>query len=152
MEKPEYSVFKQFVDTLHKCYQDYYSQWEFFNSFISKVHIGSFSLQNYEPRGHYAALHFELTSLADAHRIMVWMAYLNEIQDSGETEFPLFNLKVTPRTGTTFIWPAEWTHDHCMYPTLLETKFTSRNGFIFLHELIVIGSKNRMADALNGGQ
>ena len=129
LDRPGYSVFKQYFDALHKCYHDYCSQWEFFNSFISKVHIGSFNLQKYEPGGHYAELHSERTSLADAHRILVWMTYLNDIKDSGETEFPHYNLKVTPRTGTTLIWPAEWTHAHRGNPTLMETKFIITGWF-----------------------
>ena len=40
------------------------------------------------------------------------MTYLNDVQDGGETEFPMFGLKVNPEKGKTLIWPAEWTHAH----------------------------------------
>ena len=34
------------------------------------------------------------------------------VPESGETEFPMFGLKVQPEKGKTLIWPAEWTHAH----------------------------------------
>ena len=40
------------------------------------------------------------------------MTYLNDVSDGGETEFPYYNLKVTPEKGKTLIWPSEWTHAH----------------------------------------
>ena len=40
------------------------------------------------------------------------MTYLNDVPEGGETEFPMFGLKVKPETGKTLIWPAEWTLAH----------------------------------------
>ena len=40
------------------------------------------------------------------------MTYLNDVSEGGETEFPMFGLKVKPEMGKTLIWPAEWTHAH----------------------------------------
>ncbi len=40
------------------------------------------------------------------------MTYLNDVEDGGETEFPMFGLKVRPEKEKTFIWPAERTHAH----------------------------------------
>jgi len=33
------------------------------------------------------------------HRTLVWMTYLNDVEDGGETEFPMFGLKVRPQRG-----------------------------------------------------
>jgi hypothetical protein len=45
-------------------------------------------------------------------RHLVFMTYLNDIEDGGETEFFYQNLKVAPKKGNTLIWPADWTHTH----------------------------------------
>ena len=129
LPKPGYEIFNEYFDELHKCYQDYCTQWNFLNTFISKIHIGPFNLQKYSPGGHFSTVHSERTSLTKLHRILVWMTYLNDIRDLGETEFPHFNLKVAPRTGTTLIWPAEWTHAHRGNPTRMETKFIITGWF-----------------------
>ena len=86
-------------------------QWGFLKTVLPKVHIGSFNLQKYEEGG--TLVRFILSVL---HWIrctgLVWMTYLNEGFDSGETHFPMLNLEVTPEKGKTLIWPAEWTHAH----------------------------------------
>ena len=40
------------------------------------------------------------------------IAYLNDVEEGGETYFEHFNLKIKPEIGKTLIWPAEWTHAH----------------------------------------
>ena len=45
-------------------------------------------------------------------RMVTVLAYLNDVEDGGETYFDHFNLKIKPTIGKTLIWPAEWTHAH----------------------------------------
>jgi hypothetical protein len=72
-------------------------------------------VQKYEPGGGYFSWHTERCH-AKTHEIasrhLVFMTYLNDVIDAGETEFALQNLKVQPRKGLTLIWPADWTHTH----------------------------------------
>lgn len=45
-------------------------------------------------------------------REMFYILYLNDVEESGETEF-LFNpMKVKPKAGTIILAPAFWTHTH----------------------------------------
>ena len=72
-------------------------------------------LQKYNPGGGFFAWHTERTSAKThdlASRHLVFMTYLNDVTDGGETEFALQNLKVQPRKGLTLIWPVDWTHTH----------------------------------------
>ncbi len=101
-----------YVEHLKLCYSDYLEQWEFLKSFLPTVHIGPFNIQKYDEGGHFATLHSERTSLGTLHRMHAWMTYLNDVPEGGETEFPMFGLKVKPAKGKTLIWPAEWTHAH----------------------------------------
>ena len=110
-------VFSDYFTVLKDCYQDYCCQWDFLNMFMAQTHIGSFNLQRYNPGGHFAEVHSERTSLTKLHRILVWITYLNDIEEAGETEFVHYGLKVKPRMGRTLIWPAEWTHAHRGNPT-----------------------------------
>ena len=129
LEKEGYEIFKDYLTTLHSCYQDYCTQFNFLNTFMNKVHIGTFNLQKYNPGGHFAEVHSERTSLSKLHRILVWMTYLNDIDEAGETEFVHYGLKVKPRRGRTLIWPAEWTHAHRGNPTTSETKYIITGWF-----------------------
>ena len=76
------------------------------------MHIGPFNVRRYDAGGHFGALHSERTSLNVLHRILAWMTYLNDVPEGGETEYPMFGLKIKPEKGKTVIWPAEWTHAH----------------------------------------
>ena len=45
-------------------------------------------------------------------RTMAWMAYLNDVEEGGETEFLYQQLKIKPKKGTVVIWPGSYTHLH----------------------------------------
>lgn len=112
LDKRKFADISTYVEQLKLCYLDYLKQWEFLGSFLSKVHIGPFNIQKYDEGGHFGALHSERTGLDTLHRMHAWMTYLNDVADGGETEFPMYGLKVKPEKGKTLIWPAEWTHAH----------------------------------------
>ena len=46
------------------------------------------------------------------HRVLLWMFFLNDVAEGGETEFYYQQLKVQPRRGTMIIAPATFTHTH----------------------------------------
>jgi len=112
LKKQKFRVVSTYIEYLKICYLDYLEQWEFLKSFLPGIDIGGFNIQKYDEGGHFTGLHSERTSLNSLHRILAWMTYLNDVPEGGETEFPMFGLKVKPETGKTLIWPAEWTHAH----------------------------------------
>jgi len=68
--------------------------------------------QHYPVSGGYKAWHCERASKAhDSHRHLVFMTYLNDLDDGG-TEFLHQNLTVRAERGLTIIWPADWTFTH----------------------------------------
>jgi len=101
-----------YLENLLDCYKSYLNEWPFLNDFLKKVDIGSFNIQKYDVGGHFAKVHSERTSLDNLHRIFAFMTYLNDDFKGGKTTFTHFDLDVTPITGRTMIWPAEWTHAH----------------------------------------
>jgi len=103
---------KNYMNELHKCFQDYNIQWPFLKTMINNVDIGIFNIGKYLPGDHFSQTHTERGTLQNAHRIFAWMTYLNNVEDGGETNFTHYDLKIKPETGKTLIWPAEWTHAH----------------------------------------
>lgn len=39
-------------------------------------------------------------------RILTFFLYLSDVEEGGETHFPMLNLKVKPRKGTAVLWPS----------------------------------------------
>lgn len=72
------------------------------------------NLQHYSPKQAYYGWHAERSGYddVDSKRHLVFMTYLNDVYDQGETEFYHQNLKVQPRKGLTLIWPTDWTYLH----------------------------------------
>ena len=113
----------EYMDALLACYQDYLTEWPFLAGCMDRLHIGPFNIQRYNQGGHFSSVHSERTSLGHLHRVFAWMTYLNDVPDSGETEFVHYNLKVSPEIGKTLIWPAEWTHAHRGLPVTSGHKY-----------------------------
>ena len=72
------------------------------------------NLQYYAPGMGFHLYHCERSEVTPhiATRHLVYMTYLNDVDDGGETQFYYQDLKVRPRKGLTLIWPADWTHTH----------------------------------------
>ncbi|QQX82020.1 2OG-Fe(II) oxygenase [Shewanella sp. KX20019] len=78
---------------------------------------GTINIQKYDKnRGGYPHWHSEqfpqLNHNEALHRVMLYMFYLNDVEDGGETEFYYQDKVVKPRKGTMVIAPAGFTHSH----------------------------------------
>ena len=56
-------------------------------------------------------------------RLLVWMVYLNDVNDKGETEFFYQHHFEEPKQGKLVIWPSDWTHLHRGIISPTETKY-----------------------------
>lgn len=79
--------------------------------------LGDVTLQKYnQGRGGYPYWHSEVYPQMghnDAlHRILLFMFYLNDVEEGGETEFYYQGVKLKPKQGTMVIAPAYFTHTH----------------------------------------
>ena len=111
LKEEKYKIFNSYIDKLLECFHDYKEQWPFLKSFVG-MEIGTFNLQKYDPGGHFNAVHTERDCAANMHRILAFMTYLNDVEESGETSFHYYKINIKPERGKTIIWPAEWTHAH----------------------------------------
>jgi hypothetical protein len=74
----------------------------------------SANIQHYAPHEGFHSWHCERSSANPIFgaRHLVWMTYLNTVEDQGETEWWYQKLKIKPRKGLTVVWPSSWTHMH----------------------------------------
>jgi hypothetical protein len=85
----------------------------------------NFNIQHYAPGEGFHAWHCERGSAEHSvsRRHLVWMTYLNDVQDAGGTEFLNQKEVVQPRKGLTLIWPVDWTYTHRGIPSPTEHKY-----------------------------
>lgn len=90
------------------------------------------NIQRYEPNHNYKIWHCEDNGFASCfHRHLVFMTYLNDIEQDGETEFFYQSLKIKPKKGLTIIWPSAWTHTHRGIAAPYEEKFIVTGWFSY---------------------
>jgi hypothetical protein len=114
----------QYIARYPQC--NMYSSW----GVVQAPHI-----QKYNPGGGFFKWHCEraqATPALNSTRHLVFMTYLNDVTDGGETEFQLQELKVQPKKGLTLIWPADWTHTHRGNPSPTQTKYIITGWFNFV--------------------
>jgi len=112
VSRADHQPLRDYLDALFACHLDYLEQWPFLKQVMSRVEIGSFNIQRYDPGGHFQKVHSERTTVGTSHRVLAWMTYLNDVEDGGATHFVHQDMSVQPEKGKTLIWPAEWTHAH----------------------------------------
>jgi hypothetical protein len=94
------------------------------------------NLQYYPPGGGYKVFHCERGSALNeiiSSRHLVFMTYLNNITDAGETEFYHQGIKVKPEKGLTLIWGADWTFYHRGIPSPSQEKYIVTGWFNYIN-------------------
>jgi hypothetical protein len=88
-------------------------------------------LQYYPPGGGYHIWHFERSDAVAPfiYRHLVFITYLNDVNNGGETEFLYQKLKIKPETGLTIIFPPDWPFMHRGNVSLTEEKYIYTGWF-----------------------
>ena len=68
--------------------------------------------QKTQPKQGYHSWHHEKCDQNTNKRTLVWMVYMNDVDEGGETEFLYQQKKIKPKTGRVVIFPASFTHQH----------------------------------------
>jgi hypothetical protein len=116
----------EYIKELDKCIHKYKEQWPNCNNIVNNwTVIENINIQKYDPGQGYRAVHCERSEGKDpaCKRFLVFMTYLNDVNDSGETEFVHQERRIKPVKGKTVVWPAEWTHAHRGIVSNSETKY-----------------------------
>ena len=121
------------VNTLYDAMLEFRSRYHVAFNNIDIFKVGNvFNMQKYEPGEAYYKYHCERAGMRHSNRILVWMIYLNNVYDGGETEFFYYHHYEPARKGTLLIWPTDWTHLHRGILSNTENKYILTGWYTFL--------------------
>ena len=127
-------LIERYLLSLKKVMEKYIEKYPWCNNYSPWTISEGFQLQYYKPGEAFYGYHTERSSkefpLCTRH--LVFMTYLNDVKDRGETEFLHQRLKVKPKKGKTLMWPADWTHTHRGIPSPTQEKYIITGWFNFI--------------------
>ena len=146
------TILENFVDSLQQainiCYSEYRrnmrSLWH-----LSGMYDSGFQVQRYSKINDYYREHVDSFPWGGelSLRALSVVVYLNDIEQGGETDFPLQGIKVKPKCGRICIFPSNFTHPHSGNPSLSSDKWIVST---FLHGFVeATGSINHRHDHPN---
>jgi len=103
----------------------YVEKYPYSNNYAPWMPVEPINIQYYKPGAAFFAWHTERTGVAMpiAGRHLVFMTYLNDVTEGGETEWFHQKIKVKPERGLTIIWPADWTFTHRGCVSMTQEKY-----------------------------
>tara|TARA_E500000318_G_scaffold84889_1_gene80765 strand:+ start:143 stop:697 length:555 start_codon:yes stop_codon:yes gene_type:complete len=119
-------IVNAYFDELSKALTDY----------VKKYNIGNYKtfiqnlIQYYPPGGGYKRYHYERCSNDTLDRGLVYMTYLNDVNDEGGTEFKYQKTIFKARKGFSLIWPSDFTHTHRGIVSPTQEKYIATGWFI----------------------
>ena len=108
-----------FWEVLYPKYSEdypYFKQAEHFTIYNTK-------LQKTAPGQGFHVWHYENANRSTMRRVLVFILYLNDVEEGGETEFLYQNKRISPEKGTLVLFPAYVTHVHRGNPPLSNNKY-----------------------------
>jgi hypothetical protein len=67
--------------------------------------------------------HVDVGDHASARRFLAALLYLNDVEDGGATEFPLWEQQIQPRAGSVLVFPPLWPWLHAGRPPISGPKY-----------------------------
>jgi len=101
-----------YTDYLQYCLVKYVRKYEFIKQCGNfSLENATFAIQHYPVGGGFKTWHFERQGMRNTNRVLVFMTFLNDVDDGG-TEFFYQNITAPAIKGLTLIWPPDFTHAH----------------------------------------
>lgn len=124
----------QVICSLMRCLQQYYDKWPWCERESVPIQPTHFNVQKYDVNTAYKGWHAEEYGPKpnEDQRKLVWMTYLNDVYNGGQTEFLYQSKSFVPRKGLTLIWPAGWTHPHKGNPATSQQKYIATGWFTYV--------------------
>jgi len=110
-----------FFHGLQVCYDEYSTKYSILRN-NGNIRATTMKMQRTGPGGGYHVWHGEQGPGPQANRVVVYMVYLNSLDDGdgGETEFLYQRTRVRPEENLMLLWPASYTHAHRGNPVLAD--------------------------------
>jgi hypothetical protein len=127
-------ILTNYMNQLQKICDNYVKEYEYAGYYTNWAIIEPINIQHYKPNQGYHAWHTERSSIVfpASSRHLVFMTYLNDVDDKGETEFYYQQLKIKPEKGKTVIWCADWTHTHRGISSPTQEKYIVTGWYNFI--------------------
>ena len=122
-------ITKHFVDSSWECYKIYAKQYGVLSSLRRHIFYDDVKIQKTLPTQGYHVWHCEQADRSSSPRLLLVLAYLNDVEEGGETEFLYQSRRIKPKQGTILICPCGFTHTHRGNPPLSGVKYVM-NGWI----------------------
>ena len=112
---------KNLMEFVNGCLYYYINELTYLTNFnyVSAVVL----LQKTQPTEGYHMFHGENINWNLHTRTMAWMAYLNDVEEGGETEFLYQNRREEAIAGDVLMFPAGFTHTHRGNPPIGNSKY-----------------------------
>ena len=91
-----------------------------------------FNIQYYPSGGGFKAWHCERDREQTNQRSLVFMTYLNDVDDGGQTQFLYQKKEIQPKKGLTVLWPTDFTHTHRGVTSPTQTKIIATGWYNYL--------------------
>ena len=127
------NLLNQLVPIINQSKLDYSLRFQTAFDKLDPIELGAvFNIQRYLPGEGFSTYHCERASLKHSNRVLVWMVYLNDVTDRGETEFYYQHHFETAQQGKLAIWPSDWMYLHRGIPSPTQTKYILTGWFNML--------------------
>jgi len=123
-----------YLDAVQLCLNMYLNQYKPLESGGAFKMDAQFNFQKYPKGGSYSGWHCERASESSSRRMLVWMTYLNECEDGGETAFLYQKYKMKPEKGLHLFWPSDFTHTHRGLPSHKTEKMILTGWYSFVRD------------------
>ena len=126
------AIIHMYLEQVMKAVSLYYKKYSLENIFAVTLRE-SFNIQHYKPNEGFFGWHCERSQTQNNQRALVFMTYLNDVTDEGETEFYWQKLKVKPVKGKMVVWPTDFTHLHRGITSPTQEKYIATGWFNFIN-------------------
>jgi len=126
----EVPAVKNYLVQLQKFLNQYCETYEELK-YADSFNIEAVNIQHYPPNGGFKTYHCERAKLRVANRVLVFMTYLNTVENAG-THFKYQELTTECKKGSTLIWPPDFTHTHKGLVNQKEDKYIVTGWFTFV--------------------
>ena len=108
----ENNITQTYTDHLQSCLNNYIKKYKSIEDYSKFSLEGEgFGIQHYPKGGGFKQWHFERSGKHNSDRVLVFMTYLNNVDDGG-TDFFYQKITSPAKKGLTIIWPSDFTHTH----------------------------------------
>ena len=110
----DYNLCIEYANYLQSCVVEYINLYPWVDKFDPWSIAENINIQHYAPGQGFHVWHTERGGaiFPGRNRHLVYMTYLNDVTDQGETEWFHQKVKIQPQRGLTVFWPADWTFVH----------------------------------------